>query len=115
MYTTVEECVARMEAGFWRRYNASPELQQKLAGKTRVIQLALADHPGYVFQIQDGKLQEVKPGTHPRPDILVTTTTADLLAVFNGQVKVMQAYLTGRVKVRAPFSDILFAKSLLGA
>ena len=114
MYTTVEECVQRMEAGFWRRYNASPELQQKLAGKNRVIQLALADHAGYFFLIHDGKLKEVKPGTHPAPDILVVTTSADLLAVFNGQLKAMNAYLTGRVKVKAPFSDILFAKSLLG-
>lgn len=114
MYTTVEECVQRMEAGFWRRYNASPELQQKLAGKSRVIQLALADHDGYVFHIVDGKLKEVSAGAHPHPDIVVSTTKADLLAVFNGQLKAMQAYLTGRVKVKAAFSDILFAKSLLG-
>lgn len=114
MYSTVEECVKRMEAGFWRRYNANPDLQRKLAGKNRVIQLALADHAGYVFHVQDGKLSDIAQGDHPKPDIVVATTSKDLLAVFNGELKAMQAYLTGRVKVKAAFSDILFAKSLLG-
>ena len=30
------------------------------------------------------------------------------------EMKAMQAYLTGRVKVKASFSDLLFAKSLIG-
>lgn len=114
MYTTVEECVKRMEAGFWRRYEASPDLQKKLAGKNRVIQLALSDAPGWVFHIHDGKIARVEQGEDPKPDIVVATTKDDLLAVFNGQMKAMQAYLTGRVRVKASFHDILFAKSLLG-
>lgn len=114
MITTVEECVQRMEAGFWRRYRASPELQQKLAGKTRVILLKLDDAGDWVFHVEDGKLATPIAGSHPKPDIVVQTTSRDLLAVFNGELKALQAYLTGRVKVRAPFSDILFAKSLLG-
>lgn len=112
--TTVEEAVQRMEAGFWRRYNASPDLQRKLAGKTRVIQLAVPDAESYWFRIDDGKLATIEKGTHPEPDCVVTTRERDLLAVFNGELKAMQAYLTGRVKVKASFSDILFAKSLLG-
>lgn len=114
MYTTVEECVERMQAGFWRRYNASVDLQRRLAGKDRVIQLALSDAESYVFLVKDGKLEQVQKGTHERPDIVVSTASRDLLAVFNGELKAMQAYLSGRVRVKAAFSDILFAKSLLG-
>ena len=111
---TVEQAVKRMEAGFWRRYHASPDLQKKLAGKTRVIQLAIPDDTSYWFHIQDGKLHEIQSGSHPQPDAVVTATKRDLLALFNGEMKAMQAYLTGRVKVKASFHDILFAKSLLG-
>lgn len=103
-----------MEAGFWRRYNASPDLQRKLAGKNRVIHLALADHDHYAFHVVDGKLQDVQPGSPERADVVVSTTSKDLLAVFNGELKAMQAYLSGRVRVKAAFHDILFAKSLLG-
>lgn len=111
--TTVEECVKRMEAGFWRRYDANPDLQKKLAGKTRVIQLDLTDGHGWWFHILDGRLAEVQHGHHPRPDATVTVSKHDLLAIFNGELRAMQAYLTGRVRVKASLGDMLFAKSLL--
>ena len=114
LLTTVEECVKRMEAGFWRRYNSNPDLQRKLAGKTRVIQLTVADSTSYWFHVKDGKLDQIQQGVHPKPDVIVATHLKDLLAVFNGEMKAMQAYLTGKVKVKASFGDILFAKSLLG-
>lgn len=114
MLTTVHEAVKRMEAGFWRRYEANPELRRKLEGKTRVIQLAVPDDASYWFHIENGKLARIHEGAHPMPDATVTANKADLLAVFNGELKPMQAYLTGRVKVRASFADLLFAKSLLG-
>ncbi|HVM44375.1 MAG TPA: SCP2 sterol-binding domain-containing protein [Candidatus Thermoplasmatota archaeon] len=113
-YTTVEECVKRMEEGFWRRYHANADLRAKLEGKERVIQLALTDGHGYWFHIVDGKLAEVQHGAHPRPDATVSVSKHDLLAVFNGELKPMQAYLTGRVRVKASLSDMLFAKSLIG-
>lgn len=103
-----------MEESFWRRYHANPELQVKLAGKERVIQLALTDGHGQWFHIIDGKLASIEHGHHPRPDAVVTVSKHDLLAVFNGELKPMQAYLTGRVRVKASFSDMLFAKSLFG-
>lgn len=112
--TTVEECVKRMEAGFWRRYNANPDLQKRLAGKTRVIQLALTDGHGWWFHIVDGRLAEIQHGLHPRPDATVAVSKHDLLSVFNGELKPMQAYLTGRVRVKASLGDVLFAKSLFG-
>lgn len=114
MITTVEGAVKRMEAGFWRRYQANPDLQRKLAGKTRVIQLAVPDAESYWFHIVDGKIDRIDQGLHPAPDVVVTAHKETLLAVFNGQTKAMHAYLTGKVKVKASFGDILFAKSLLG-
>lgn len=113
-YHTVEECVKRMEEGFWRRYRANADLRAKLHGKERVIQLALTDGHGYWFHIKDGQLAEVQHGLHPAPHATVSVSKHDLLAVFNGELKAMQAYLTGRVRVKASFADMLFAKSLIG-
>jgi len=113
-YHTVEECVKRMEEGFWRRYHANPDLRAKLAGKERVIQLSLTDGHGYYFHIIDGKLAQTQHGMHAKPDAVVTVSKHDLLAVFNGELKPMQAYLTGRVRLKASFGDMLFAKSLIG-
>lgn len=113
-YTTVEECVKRMEEGFWNRYNTNPDLRAKLAGKERVIQLALTDGHGYWFHIKEGKLAEVQHGIHPRPDATVSVSKHDLVALFNKEIAPMQAYMSGRVRVKAGLTDMLFAKSLLG-
>ena len=113
--TSVEEVVKRMEERFWVRYNNNPDLQKKLAGKTRVIQLALTDGHGYWFHIMDGKLAEIQHGLHANPDATVMVSKHDLLAIFNGEQKAMAAYLSGKVRVKASFGDLLFAKSLLGA
>jgi putative sterol carrier protein len=113
-YTTVEEVVKRMEEGYWRRYHSQPDLRAKLAHKTRVVQLALTDGQGYWFHIIDGKLAQVQHGHHPNPDAIVTVSKHDLLALFNGELKAMQAYLTGRVRLKASLGDMLFAKSLIG-
>lgn len=116
MVQSVEEAVKRIEAGFWRRYNARPELQEKLRGKTRILQLNISDaaDENHWFHLVDGKLEKVERGTHPKPDASVTTSTADLFAIFNGELKPVQAYLTKRIKVKAGFGDLLFAKSLFG-
>ena len=114
MITTVEEAIQRMEASFWRRYHANPDLQRRLAGKTRVIQLVVPDADSYWFHIVDGKMHDIQRGQHAAADATITIQQKDLLAVFNGELKAMQAYLTGRVKVRAGLGDLLFAKSLLG-
>ena len=103
-----------MEASFWRRYHANPDLQKKLAGKSRVIQLVVPDDESYVFDFKDGKLGDIKPGRADKADVVVTVQKNDLLAVFNGQMKAMQAYLTGTDKVKASLGDILFAKSPIG-
>lgn len=113
-YTTVEECVKRMEEAFWRRYHANADLRARLAGKERIIQLTLTDGHGHWFHILDGKLAEVQHGIHPDAHATVTVSKHDLLAVFNGELKPIQAYLTGRVRVQASFGDMLFAKSLFG-
>ncbi len=116
MVATVDEAVKRVEAAFWRRYNARPEMQEKLAGKDRVLQLSFTDAPAenHWFHLVDGKLGEVQKATHPKPDATVTTSTKDLFAILNGETKALQAYMMGRVKVKASFADLFFAKSLFG-
>lgn len=111
---TEEQAVERIEAAFWRRYEASPDLQKKLAGKDRVIVLDVPDGKPHTIQIVDGKIAKVEPTRHPKPDVSIIVNRADLFAMFNGELKAMQAYMSGRVKVKAGFRDILFAKSLIG-
>ena len=111
---TEEQAVQRIEAAFWRRYNASPDMQKKLQGKDRLILLEIPDGKSYSFHVLDGRMSAVKEGRADKPDVVITVSRADLFAMFNGELKPLQAYMTKRVKVKASFSDLLFAKSLLG-
>lgn len=114
MVANVDDAVKRIEAAFWRRYHANPDLRERLKGKHRVVQLDLTDGDGRVFHIVDGKIDRVETTRHPHPDVVIALTSHDLLALFRGDLKPMQAYLSKRIRVRASFADLLFAKSLLG-
>lgn len=112
--TSMDQVLKRFEAGFWRRYNADPDLQKKLAGKDRMIQIDLIDGPGYLVHIVDGRLTETKEGRDPKAPVVITAKAEDLYAILNKELSAFQAYMTKRVRVKASFADILFAKSLLG-
>lgn len=112
--TSMDQVLKRFEAGFWRRYNADPDLQKKLAGKDRMIQLDLVDGPGYLVHIVDGRLTEMREGRDEKAPVVITAKAEDLYAILNKEIGALQAYLTKRVRVKASFGDILFAKSLLG-
>ncbi|HVL48582.1 MAG TPA: SCP2 sterol-binding domain-containing protein [Candidatus Thermoplasmatota archaeon] len=112
--TTVQEAVDRIVNGFRKRYDASPELRQKLKGKNRIVLLDVTDGAAYTFHVEDGNLVRVESERHPKPDASMSVSTKDLLAILNKELPAMRAYLEKRVKVKASFTDILFVKSLLG-
>ncbi len=106
--------VERLLAAFWRRYHANPDVPRKLAGKNRVILLDVTDGDGHTFHVVDGKIARVDSHRHSKPDVVVSLNRHDLFALFNGELKPFHAFTTRRVKVKASFIDLLFAKSLLG-
>jgi len=59
--------------------------------------------------IKDSKLDVVK-GTHPAPQLSVTADTADILAVANGQLDPMTAFMQGKAQVTG---DVTKAMSLV--
>jgi putative sterol carrier protein len=59
--------------------------------------------------IKDGKLDVVE-GTHPAPQLSVTADTADILAVANGELDPMNAFMQGKAQVSG---DVTKALSLV--
>lgn len=59
--------------------------------------------------IKDGKLDVVK-GVHPAPQLSVTADTDDILAVANGQLDPMSAFMQGKAQVKG---DVTKAMSLV--
>lgn len=91
MAHTIESLLARLPSWFQA---------DEAKGVNIVIQLnVLGDQAGqWNVVISDGKLDVVK-GAHAAPDLSVTADSADILAVANGQLDPMTAYMQGKATV----------------
>lgn len=111
---TMEEAARWAKATFDRKWEEKPDLRDRLKGKNRVIMVDLTDAHPWTFYIEDGRFTHYVKEGHHSPDAKLRATTADLLALFNRDLPVMQAYMSGRVKVDAKLSDVFFVKNLIG-
>lgn len=111
---TLEEAARWAHETFQRKWDEKPEMRERLKGKNRVIMLDLTDAEPWTFYIEDGKFTHYVKAGHHSPDAKLRATTADLLALFNRELPVMQAYMSGKVKVNAKLSDVFFVKNLIG-
>lgn len=111
---TIEEAARWAKETFDRKWEEKPEMRERLRGKNRVIMLDLTDGEPWTFYIEDGKFTHYVKSGHHSPDAKLRASTADLLALFNRELPVMQAYMSGKVKVNAKLADVFFVKNLIG-
>lgn len=78
--------------------------------EARCPDLDLAYHATW----RNGSLSAVSPGAAPRrPDIRVTVSSDDLVALAAGDLDFGRAYLTDRVRVDASVTDLLRLRAVL--
>jgi putative sterol carrier protein len=84
------------------------------AGDMRAtIQFDLSGDGGgqWYATIADHTLQ-VNPGLAPSPSLTLTTTAGDYLAMINGELKPMAAFMQGRVRVRGDMPLLMRMQSI---
>lgn len=89
--------------------NALPAaLDPEAAGDTSaVIQFQLSEP---VHQVLEGGRLETHPGQAAAPDVTVTMSDDDLVALFRGELNPMMAFMTGRLRVTG---DVALAQRLV--
>lgn len=89
--SNVAEAVEMMKS----RFNASAA-----SGMSAVYQVNLSGtEPGnYYLAIKDGAL-ETAEGTHDSPNITINMSSADFVAMTNGQLNPTMAYMSGKLKI----------------
>jgi putative sterol carrier protein len=68
----------------------------------------------WVVAIADGKLT-TEPGTAPNPNVTVSTSANDYLAIINGELNPMNAFMQGKVKVKGDMALVMKLQSLFGS
>lgn len=70
---------------------------QAAKGMDDVFQFHISDADDYYLVVQDGNL-DVHQGEHDDPSVALTTDSATLKGVMNGDINGMQAFMSGKLK-----------------
>ncbi|WP_344613832.1 SCP2 sterol-binding domain-containing protein [Dactylosporangium salmoneum] len=110
---TVEDCRAALLKLAERLAAKAAEAREKLdfdrSLACRVTDLGIAFHG----QLKDGQLSGLTDGDDPRAKIKLTSSSDDLVELVNGQLNVMSAWTSGRIKIEAGMLDLLKLRKLL--
>ena len=80
----------------------------------RTISVVLPDRKtAYHVELKNGKLRGLKKAaTADQTDARITAKSDDLVALIDGRLGVAYAFLTGKVKIDAPASDLMMLRKL---
>lgn len=110
---TVEECEAALRDLAERLNSADADTRGRVV-RERVVRLTLTDHDAHFRgHFRDGGLYDVEPGDDPKAQVHVRVSSDDLLALADGRLSFVHAWLTGKLSIRAGVSDLLHLRSLL--
>ena len=103
---SLEEIFENVQTGF------SPE---KAEGVNAVFQFNVSGEKGgqYWARIENQQI-EVQRGEHPSPDMIMTAAYEDFLALFNGELNPMMAFMQGKIKVKGEMALALKLQTMLG-
>ena len=79
------------------------------------IQFDLSGDSGgqWVMTVADGRVTSAQ-GTAPNPNVTAALSAADFVAMINGDLKPMNAFMQGKLKIRGDMALLLKLQSLFG-
>ncbi len=108
----VKEMVNTLIDSFKNKVEDDDRLKDKLEGFNRKISLEFEDDGNFNFSIDETKVSELREGKAEDADIKIYTDTETLDGLLNEEIKGMEAYARKKVRLDAPFLDLLKIKDL---
>ena len=108
----VEQKLHQLIARLGESEEAARELERSLPDP-RVIQLHVTDLDAFYWtELARGRLSPLENERHPQPHIKIAGASDDLVALVDGGASLFSAYVSGRIRIEASFSDLLKLRRL---
>jgi putative sterol carrier protein len=109
---TIEQCREAL-TGIAARLGSDPEAAAKV-NLDRSLACHIRDlNASFHGRIEGGRIVDLTDGDDPRAQIRLSVDSDDLLALVAGELNFASAWASGRVSVKASFTDLLKLRKLL--
>ena len=99
-------------AEFNKKIDEKESLRNELAHLNKTFTLDL-DTEVYSMVLEDSKIRDFKPEAIEDADVVVTSTPETVVALIEGDLRPMRAYLTKKIKIKGKIQDLMFLKKFL--
>jgi putative sterol carrier protein len=91
-----------------------PKIKDRFADYTKTIEFYFTDiDTKYLIKIKNGEFESLKQESIDSPDIILIIQSRILIDILNKNISAMQAYTSGKLKVKGKLTDILKLQKLL--
>lgn len=106
----LEELIARLRADDG---DVKDSLRDTLP-EPRILSLHLPDLDArYWAELEDGHIGALHPGEPTEAHMAIRADSDDLIALIDGDLHLVSAYLSGRIRVEASFADMLNLRRMM--
>jgi len=91
---------------FNKKASKDPRVAKELEGVRRTVLVEVTDGESYNFVLENARVEKLLKGKIDNPDIRIAASTETFKQLQSGELRIMKAYATRKIKVKAPMEDI---------
>ena len=104
---SIEDHLQEAISKFNQKAATDEKLRSELAGVERTVLIKLDDGRAFNFDVRNGKAGDLRIGSAGNAQIIIESNERTLEALFKKEIRVMKAYATKKLRIKASLEDML--------